>query len=180
MSSIKLSENPEKARSGVRTLKRTTATKASTDAVKIDSASIKTPMIAVIKMVNKCQASGDKSHGTGRCQMIIPIKRVMPLFIQRNFWSFFDGTSTEVWLIWVDYILIFNLPSSGFILTFPFTAVLISLYAILFLRFYRSSFYVDLQDSSSYLDATKHGSNRHKRSIDSWQGLSFILWILRS
>jgi hypothetical protein len=86
MSSIRLSENPENARSGVRTLRITTATNARTEAVKIDRAFIRTPIMAVIKMANKCQASGDRSHGMGRCQIVIPTKRVIILFIQRNFW----------------------------------------------------------------------------------------------
>jgi hypothetical protein len=99
MSSIMLSENPEKARSVGRTLKMTTATNARTDAVKIDRALNKTPIMAVIKMANKCQASGDKSHGTGRCQIVRPINRVIILFIQGNFWMLPDSLSTEVWLI---------------------------------------------------------------------------------
>ena len=64
----------------------TTATNARTDAVKIDNASIKTPMMAVIKMANKYQASGFKSQGMERCHMITPNTRVIILFIQRNFW----------------------------------------------------------------------------------------------
>jgi hypothetical protein len=99
ISSIKLSENPENAFSGVRTLNRTTATNARMDAVKIDRASIKTPMMAVIKMANKCQASGDKSQGMGRCQISIPHTRVMTLFTQSNFWLDCDGCSTLVALI---------------------------------------------------------------------------------
>jgi len=86
MSRIMLSENPEKARSGGRTLRMTTATNARTDAVKIDRALIKTPMMAVMNMANKCQASVDKSHGTGRCQIVIPTNRMIILFIQSNFW----------------------------------------------------------------------------------------------
>ena len=102
MSSIMLSENPEKARSGGRTRSMTTATNAITDAVNIDRALIKTPMMAVIKMVNKCQASGDRSHGTGRCQIVIPTNRVIILFIHRNFIELLDSASNEVWLILYD------------------------------------------------------------------------------
>ena len=85
MRRIKLSEKPEKAISGGRTRNMTTATRAITDAVKIERASSKTPMMAVIKMANKCQASGVISHGMGRCQMIIPHTSVMILLIQRIF-----------------------------------------------------------------------------------------------
>jgi len=86
MSRIKLSEKPEKAFSGGRTRNKTTATKAITDAVKIESASSKTPMMAVIKIVNNCQESGVRSQGIGRYQIIIPNTKVIILFIQRNFW----------------------------------------------------------------------------------------------
>lgn len=85
ISRIKLSEKPEKAFSGVRTPRITAATNARTDAVKIDNASIKTPRMAVIKIVNKYQEAGERSHGMGRCQIIIPITRVIILFIQRIF-----------------------------------------------------------------------------------------------
>ena len=108
MSSIKLSENPEKACSGVRTLSSTTATNARTDAVKIDKASIKTPMMAVMKMANNCQASGDKSHGIGRCQMITPSKKVIILFIKRSLCLFFVISSSEVSLIWFGLSSFFN------------------------------------------------------------------------
>ena len=101
MSRIKLSENPEKARSGVRTLNRTTATNARTDAVKIESALIKTPRMAVIKMANKCQASGVRSQGMGRCQIIIPNTRVILLFTQSNFWLC-ENSFTSVELIRFD------------------------------------------------------------------------------
>jgi hypothetical protein len=84
MSRIKLSENPEKALSGGKTLNKTTATKAITDAVNIERASSKTPMIAVIKMVNKYHESGDRSQGIGRFQITIPNARVIPLFIHRS------------------------------------------------------------------------------------------------
>jgi hypothetical protein len=86
ISSMKLSEKPEKAFSGVSTPNKTTATNARTDAVKIERASIKTPMMAVIKMANKYQAFGERSQGIGRCQIIIPNTSVITLFIQRNFW----------------------------------------------------------------------------------------------
>jgi hypothetical protein len=102
MSNIKLSENPEKAFSGVRTLNNTTATRAITEAVKIDRPSIKTPMIAVINMANKCQASADKSQGMGRFQMVMPIRRVIILFIQRTFCWLFGNSSTFAELIGFD------------------------------------------------------------------------------
>ena len=85
MRRIKLSEKPEKAISGGRTRNRTTATKAITDAVKIERASSKTPIMAVIKIVNNCQASGVISHGMGRFQITIPNPSVMILLIQRIF-----------------------------------------------------------------------------------------------
>ena len=83
MRRIKLSEKPEKACEGVSTRNRTTATNASIEAVKMDRASINTPMIAVIKMANSCQASGDRSQGMGRCQMITPSTPVMIRLIHR-------------------------------------------------------------------------------------------------
>jgi hypothetical protein len=86
MSNIKLSENPENAVSGGKTLNMTTATSAIIEAVKIERASSNTPAIAVIKMANKCQASGVISHGMGRCQITTPKINVINLFIQRCFW----------------------------------------------------------------------------------------------
>ena len=85
MRSIKLSENPEKATLGVSTLNKTTATSARIEAVKIDRASIRTPNMAVIKIVNRCQVSGVRSQGTGKYQMIKPNIRVMILLIHLVF-----------------------------------------------------------------------------------------------
>jgi len=100
MSRIKLSENPEYASFGVRTLSRTAATKAIIDAVNMEKASSKTPMIAVIKMANKCQASGVMSQGTGRCQITTPSITVSILFVQSSFWLFPVIVSNEVEISW--------------------------------------------------------------------------------
>jgi hypothetical protein len=82
---IKLSENPENAFSGGRTPISTTATKAITDAVKMETASNKTPNMAIVKIVNKCQASGVIFQGMGSCQRTTPIINTMMRFIQYVF-----------------------------------------------------------------------------------------------
>jgi hypothetical protein len=88
ISSIKLSEKPEKAFSGGSTRNITTATRARMEAVKMDKALINTPIMAVINTENKCQASDVRSQGIGKCQIIVPTTRVMVLFIQRERISF--------------------------------------------------------------------------------------------
>jgi len=99
INNIKLSEKPENAVSTGSTWRRTTATNAITDAVKMDIASSKTARIAVMKMANKCQASGDKSQGIGRFQMMNPNARVSTLLSQRTFWLLRAGASNLVELI---------------------------------------------------------------------------------
>ncbi|EAR00024.1 hypothetical protein FB2170_01582 [Maribacter sp. HTCC2170] len=95
---IKLSEKPENAFSGGSTRNKTTATNAIIEAVKIERASSKTPMMAVKKIANKCQASGVRSQGMGRCQMMTPSSRVILLFTHSNLWLV-DGWFTLVVLV---------------------------------------------------------------------------------
>ena len=74
------------------------------DAVNMEKASSKTPMIAVINMANKCQASGVMSQGTGRCHITTPSITVSILLVQSSFWEFPAIASNEVEISWYRYI----------------------------------------------------------------------------
>ena len=96
ISSIKGSEKPENACCGVRTRVSTTATMARMEAVKMEKASSSTPTMAVMKIAKRCQASGDRPQGMGRCHTIRPNARVIARLTHRAFVLFSAGFSTQV------------------------------------------------------------------------------------